>query len=108
MAEFRKECAFPTRLWKKDPVVEALRKEYRQQQAEAKSNLLPAVPPPTVKRRQLTPQQRSVSLERISVARRSRTGSVSRDSSRSGSRASQQGTSSVRLPSISITNSIFG
>ncbi len=111
MAEFRKECAFPTRLWKKDPEVEAMRKEYLRQQADKRTKLPPAVPPPITTTRQSTvSRQRSVSLERISLMRRSRTGSVSRDPSvmsRSGSRTSQTGTGTVKLPSIGKFSNIF-
>ena len=106
MAEFRKECAFPTRLWKKDPEVEAMRKEYLRQQADKRTKLPPAVPPPiTTTRQSSVSRQRSVSLERISLMRRSRTGSVSREpsvTSRSGSRTSQTGGGTVKLPSIGI------
>ena len=106
MAEFRKECAFPVRLWKKDPDVEAMRKNYRAKLAEmgggsGSGSGITKLPPATPQRRQLT--QRSMSIDRVPPAlRRGRTGSLSRDSSRSSSRASQNSAGGgVKLPTLS-------
>ena len=64
MTEFRKECAFPTKLWKKDPEVEALRQVFRENQTARDLKL----PPAPIPRQQST--QRSLSIDRISLTKR--------------------------------------